>query len=484
MTLGRQKELSHFLEPRSSCRPDVEPPVSRAATPQPESAVPLPSYDAEGLAEEPSPELPDRKATAASAGTLGLDQHDARIGNDGQLEIAARESLDEARSAHSPSFDPVSKTEKPGEKVRQPSKETNDAIARPPQRTQCQSILNYLVICPGRPGQKCGSIDLISKGEGNRWQCKRCGYRFRHRPTDLSPDLVRVAEIFFDSGGSRAATVRNCKKVGIDITECQVDNILIKIAANTKRTIDVMKEAGVTSGILLPDGTHHKLRASEIPQLIALDLKNKLVINDAFAEETYTNTLPFVKELKEAGYNVDPYAIIDNSDAWYKATRQVYSCDIQICVVHEQRNVLESGLPADEDCSDQQLAVKKLGTSILFVGGHSIRSYKRALEKAKKYRERLRAMLSRVDQATSSVVSSLLRNFNDITTHLRHRSPHRDTNSLENVIRLIKKPVKIALRQYENKELVKAVLKLAVMRYDASILGIKDWVRWSQKTPN
>lgn len=347
---------------------------------------------------------------------------------------------------------------------------------------QNQSIANYLVVCPGRPGRECGSVNVISKGEG-RWQCKKCGYKFRPKPTELGQDVVRVIEIFFDSAGSKTATIANCRKLNINITETQLDNILIKTAANTKMTIDVMKEARVTKGILLLDGTLHKLRACELPQLFALDLGSRLVINDAFAEETYANTLSFVKELKESGYNVDPYAIIDDSDAFDKATRQVYRCDIQKCPVHVQRNVLESKLPADEECSDVQLAVKRLCTRILFASGHSVRSYKRALEKVKKYRDRLRAMLSRVDKTTGSVISSLLRNFDDLTTHLRHRSPHRDTNPIENAVRLIRKPIKTSLRQYENSELVKAILKLAIMRYEASVLGIKDWVRWSQKIP-
>jgi hypothetical protein len=451
--LEAHEDLRHFLWPQDADKRDADSSATKPATREPKVTPSTSSRDVGELTKVSLPELSDPKTRDASAGADAASTY----------SMAGTQGEDSNKAAAG-----AGRT-KPG--------------ARPTLWLQNQSIANHLIVCPGRPGKECGSIDVISKGEG-RWQCKRCGYKFRPKSTDLSPDAVVVIEIFFDSGGSRAATVRNCKRVGIDITECQVDNILIKTAANTKRTIDVMKEAGVTTGILLLDGTHHKLRAGELPQLIALDLKSKLVINDAFVEETYNNTLPFVRELKENGYKVDPYAIIDNSGPWYRATREVYSCDIQICVVHEQRNVLESGLPADENCSDLQLAVKKLGTSILFVGGHSIRSYKKALEKAKKYRERLRAMLSRVDQATGSVVSSLLRNFNDITTHLRHRSPHRDTNLIENTIRLIRKPVRAALRQYENRELVKAILKLAVMRYEASVLGIRGWVRWSQKNPN
>jgi len=354
--------------------------------------------------------------------------------------------------------------------------------AKPALRLENQSIMNYLLVCPGRPEQKCGSTNVISKGEGGRWQCKKCGYKFRPKPTDLSPDIVRVVEIFFDSAASRVATVRNCLKAGINITLDQLDNILLKTASNLRRTLDVAKEAGVNEGILLLDGTNYKLRAGQLPALLAMDLKSKLIVNDAFAEEKYDHTLLFIKEIKENGYKISPFAIIDDSDALEKPMRQVYACEIQKCIIHVLRNILESKLPSDESCNDEQLGVKRLVTSILFVTGHCRKSYARALEKAKLYRERLKAILPRVDQTTASVIRSVLNSFDQLTTHLRHCSPHRDTNHLENTIRLIRKPIKSGLRQYKDRELVKAIVKLAIMRYEAGILGIRQWVRWSQRT--
>ena len=93
-------------------------------------------------------------------------------------------------------------------------------------------------------------------------------------------------------------------------------------------------------------------------------------------------------------------------------------------------------------------------------------------------------MLPKVDIASACVINSFIANFDELITHLRHQSSHRDTNYIENAIRLVRQPIQKGLRQMRDKELAKAVLGLAMMRYEARVLGIRDWVRWSQRPPS
>jgi len=251
MKLEAHEDLRHFLWPQDVDKRDADS-TNRLAAQEPEVTPSTSSQNVDELTKMSLPELSDPKARDVSAGADAASTS----------SIAGTEGEDSNKVAAG-----AGRTERG---------------ARPTLWLQHQSIANYLIVCPGRPGQECGYIDVISKGEG-RWQCKKCGYKFRPKPTDLSPDVVRVIEIFFDFGGSKTATIRNCRKLDINITEAQLDNILIKTSANTRPTIDIMKEAGVRNGIPLLDGTIHKLRGCELSQLLALDLKSRLVKNTSDA---------------------------------------------------------------------------------------------------------------------------------------------------------------------------------------------------------
>jgi hypothetical protein len=265
------------------------------------------------------------------------------------------------------------------------------------------------------------------------------------------------------------------------LTPDVLDGILLKFARNLKPNSQIAKEANVKEGILLIDGTFHKIRGGCLPAIIALDRKSRLILHDDFVEENSENAINFIRRIRESGYKVKPYSIIDGSQALEKGTTTSYAEDIQQCIIHFQRNPLNERLPPDEECTDIQLVTKRLITNILYLNGHSTpRSCKAALKKADAYRKRLNELVGKADEKTRSVITSLNRDFNKLTTHLRHRLPYRDTNPIECAIRLSRKPVSKALKEYRDPEKVKAILKLANAKYQASVLGVQDWVRWSQ----
>jgi ribosomal protein S27AE len=361
--------------------------------------------------------------------------------------------------------------------------ETGVSDAGRPGWKQNASIKNYMLFCP-----RCGSIEVIGKGKktGKRWQCKKCGYKFRRLRTELTPDEVKVIETLFDSGGSITRTLNNLKRMGIPLTEGQLRGLTIRIGNNCRFTVGIAKEAGVKRGILLVDGAKYKMRGDEIPQLLAVDVKPTggrapLIVNDTFARETLDDARTFVSQIVTIGYRPDPFVIIDDTSVFERPAREYFGDSIQACPIHFGRNVVEAKLPDDLECTDFQLAVKWLIRRVLFTKANSKKRYVKALDKTKEYRDKLREMLRRADQQSASVIRSFLQRFNQLTLHLGYGTRYCDTNPLDMVVRLVKKPIKHGIRQMEDKEFVKAIIRLSVMRYDASVLGVKDWVRWSQK---
>jgi ribosomal protein S27AE len=361
--------------------------------------------------------------------------------------------------------------------------ETGLSDAARPGWKQNDSIKNYMLFCP-----RCGSTEVIGKGKktGKRWQCKKCKYKFRRSRTELAPDEVKIIETLFDSGVSITRTLNNLERMGIHLSEDQLRGLAIRVGNNCRSTLEAAKEAGIKQGILLADGTTYKIRADEIPQLIAVNVKATggrapIIVHDAFARETLHDTLPFIRQIAETGYRPYPFTILDDTAVFENPVKQHLGDFIQTCPIHFGRNVVEAKLPDDLECTDFQLAVKWLIRRVLFIKANSAKRYAKALEKAKKCRDKLREMLRRADQQSASVIRSFLQRFNQLTLHLEYGTRYCDTNPLDMVVRLVKKPIKHGIRQMEDKKFVKAIIRLSVMRYDASVLGVKDWVRWSQK---
>jgi len=374
-------------------------------------------------------------------------------------------------------------TSEPSSKEETGKAETGTPNTGKSSREQNTSIKNYMAFCP-----RCGSAKVIGKGkkDGKRWQCKKCGYKFRRFRTELTPDEVKIIETLFDSGGSVTRTLNNLERMGIHLTEDELRGLVIRVANNCRLTLEVTKEAGVRQGILLVDGTAYKIRGDEIPQLMAVNVKPSgglapLIIHDAFARETLDDTIPFVRQIAETGYRPYPFTIVDDTVVFEKPVKQHLGDSIQTCPIHFGRNVVEAKLPDDLECTDFQLAVKWLIRRVLFIKANSAKRYVKALEKTKKYRDKLREMLRKADQPSASVISSFLKRFNQLILHLEYRTRYCDTNPLDTVVRLVKKPIAHGIRQLEDKEFVKAIVKLSIMRYEASVLKIDDWVRWSQK---
>ena len=206
-----------------------------------------------------------------------------------------------------------------------------------------------------------------------------------------------------------------------------------------------------------------------------------LIMHDAFARETLDDTIPFVRQIAETGYRPNPFTIIDDTPVFENPVRQRLGDSIQTCPIHFWRNVVEKKLPDDLECTDFQLAVKYLIRRVLFIKANSAKRYAKALEKTKKYRDKLRDMQRKADQQSASVITSFLKKFDQLTLHLEYRTRYCDSNPLDTVVRLVKKPIKHGIREMEDKEFVKAIINLSIMRYDASVLKVSDWVRWSQK---
>jgi len=354
---------------------------------------------------------------------------------------------------------------------------------------QTESLYNFIPRCT-----KCGSFNVISRGEENRYQCKAinpttreaCKYRFRHKPSELSGEVVKVVEVFFDSGASITRALKNLAKMGIHLSEDQLRHMITKVGNNCRSTLEIAEEAGIKRGILLVDGTVFKTRGDEIPVLLAVDVKVNggrapIIVNDAFAREELRDTIPFIREIARLGYRPNPFVILDDTPVFENPVKQHFGDSIQTCPIHFGRNVLEAKLPSDLECTDFQLAVKWLVTRVLFIKANSTKRYAKALEKTKKYRDKLREMLRKADQQSASVISSFLQRFNQLILHLHYRTRYCDTNPLDTVVRLVKKPIRHGIRHLEDKEFVRAIVRLSMMRYDAGVLKVKDWVRWSQK---